>query len=228
MNTINIGLADSQSIFLHGLKMILNTYEDTRYKVCWEGQSGKKLLEEIKGLDLDILLMELCLKDIDGIDILTELKKLNPQVRIIIFTQYTQAKFIKDAFLDGVDGYLLKSDTIENLFNAIETVLQGKTFMGDGISIGPKRGTKSPHDKRKWTSKDAFLMKHELTSREKEILYEICTGKSTKEIAQALYISNQTVSVHKKNIMRKFDVNSSKSLKKIALKFNFQETYSPA
>ncbi len=220
--TVNIGLADSQFIFTEGLKYILHSGITDNLKVKWQVTSGKSLLKKIVEKDIDVLITDLCLEEKDAIDILTELKNLNPKLKIVIFTQYAQTKFIKDSFLTGADGYLLKSDSIENLLEAIETVDNGKTFMGDGISIGPKLQARSPHDSAKWAAEDAFLMKHKLTIREREILAEICEGKTNKEIASDLYISDQTVSVHKKNIMKKFNVDNSKELRQAATEYNLE------
>lgn len=224
--TVKIGLADSQSIFVEGIKRILTGNNNARYEIKWDVSSGESLLKKVEIDPVDVLLTDLCLYEIDGIDILNDLKILDPNLRIMIFTQYAQTKFIKTAFLEGADGYLLKSDEIDNLFNGINTVLEGKTFMGNGISIGPKRTKVLPHDKNSWECEDPFLIKHKLTTREHEILVEICTGKTNKEIAKKLYISDQTVSVHRKNIMRKFNVNSTKTLQKVAANFNFQNNLS--
>lgn len=225
--TIRIGLADSQSIFMEGLKILLQSHSET-FNVVFQVTSGNKLANIISEDPIDILIMDLCLEDKDGVDLIAELKSIKPDLGVLIFTQYAQTKFIKNAFLDGADGYMLKNDKLDNLEQAIHSISEGKTFMGEGISIGPKHSAVSPHNSDRWKTEDPFLLKHELTFREREILSEICEGKTNKEIAGDLYISDQTVSVHKKNIMRKFNVGNTKQLKEIAHEFKLHEYNTPS
>lgn len=216
-------MADIQTLFSEGIRGILKNNKHYDYVFSWSVTSGEELLTKVASENVELLIMDLCLYEIDGIDLIDQLKQKYPEMRILIFTQYAQSKFIKEAFLKGADGYLLKSDTSQNLFKAIETVLNGETFMGGGISIGPKNNLSLPGESEKWASEDPFFLKHELTLREREILSEICDGKTNKEIASELFISDQTVCVHKKNIMKKFNVNSSQKLKLLAKSYNLTQ-----
>ena len=149
-----------------------------------------------------------------------ELKKTNPKVKIVALTQYSESSIVREAFLKGVDGYILKSSQIIELFECIEDVFQNKTYIGDGVRISPEKKSVKKNADPLSTFKiyeDRFLLKQKLSRRESEVLKHIVMDKSTKEIAEELFISNQTVSAHRKSIMRKLGANTTANLIKFAL-----------
>jgi DNA-binding NarL/FixJ family response regulator len=132
-------------------------------------------------------------------------------------TVFDDPRLVKAAFKAGADGYILKSGTKDELFHAIEEVIDGHTFVGRGVMLvdrhnGHGADTGMP-DKR-------FARRHGLTPREMEIMRYIGQALNNKDISEKLYISDQTVSVHRKNIMRKLGVNNTASLIKIAFENN--------
>jgi len=137
---------------------------------------------------------------------------------ILALTMYDEAKLVKSAFKAGVDGYILKNSDPYELLRAIEEVLKGKTYIGIGVQLVGARanGTTFMADKEKGKFEDKFIQKYNLTKREIEILKLISQAFSNKEIASELFISDQTVSVHRKNIMRKLNVSNIAGLIKIA------------
>ena len=130
---------------------------------------------------------------------------------VVVMTVQDDPRLVKAAFRAGADGYLLKSGTTEELFQAIEQVVEGHTFTGSGVMmLEPSQTTKNSHPDK------TFARKHGLTRREIEIMRYIGQALNNKDIATRLFISDQTVSVHRKNIMRKLRVNNTATLIKIA------------
>ena len=216
MRTIRVVIADSHKLFAEGIKAILELNDQTSFRVIGRAFSGSGLLEMVTDIQVDLILMDIRLPDRDGLDILPEVKDMVGDARIIMVSMYNSPKFIKSAFQFGADGYILKDCDSDELFEAIGYVLNGDTYMGTGVRIAPPRN-RVANGEDHWQLEDTFLLKNYLTRRELEILTQIAQAKNNKEIAQALYISDQTVSVHRKNIMRKLHVSNTAGLIKIAL-----------
>ena len=136
---------------------------------------------------------------------------------------YDNQKFVKKAFLNGADGYLLKGSPRLELIKAIQTVLRNNTFMGRGVQVTARQKEKAGSRSGKGAYMDAYSVMQHLTKREHEILQLITQAMSNKEIAQKLFISDQTVSVHRKNIMRKLGVSNTVSLVKAAQRLSISE-----
>ena len=153
----------------------------------------------------------------EGLKHLPAIKKSHPGLRVLVFTLSDDSRLIKATFRSGADGVLLKSVSREELMLAIEDVMNGKTFVGKGITLTDRpaaNGINGP------LPENRFARKYGLTRREMEVMRYIGQVMSNKDIAEKLYISDQTVSVHRKNIMRKLGVNNTASLIKIAFENN--------
>jgi DNA-binding NarL/FixJ family response regulator len=220
---IKIVLADDHQIFIEGLKVVLQRSEEIFCEIIGESTSGGQLLKIMPGLPADLLLLDMNLPDMDGLEVLTHLKELGCKQRVIILSMYDEPKIVKAAFKAGVDGYILKSGNVNELFKAIDTVMKGETFMSFGLSFtdGTRAHTRFSQDGKISVSyEDRFIKKFSLTKRELEVLKLIGQALSNKDIAKELYISDQTASVHRKNIMRKLGVSSTASLIKLAFEHN--------
>lgn len=216
MQQIRVILADDQQIFIEGLKNILENHNGRHINVVATTCSGQKMVELSKGSEAQLLIFELNLQDIDGLEALQKLKA-HKQLKKLVLSRYDDAKLIKSAFKAGADGYVLKNTDISELLYAISELVQGKSYLGDGVHLQAKNGysSKSGNGYRK-IFKDGFIKRHSLTKREMEILTLITQALSNKQIAEELYISDQTVSVHRKNIMRKLGVTNTAGLIKEA------------
>ena len=219
MKRIKVVVADEQNLLIDGLKHLL---QECTGNYLFEVQdcinTGEELLNLARTKNFDLVIMDLKLPVIDGIEIIHRIKDYNPDARILILTSYNSNKFVKTAFKQGADGYILKNSSTEDLKTAMEEVLNGSAHMGNGVGISPeKNGIKKKNENAVWIIEDNFLIKNYLTKRELEILSQIANLKDNKEIAQNLYISDQTVSVHRKNIMKKLKVNDNQALRAIAL-----------
>lgn len=220
MKKIKVVLADGQKLLVEGLKHLLSQCNG-KYELHLENcvHNGQDLIAYCnKKANFDLIIMDIKLPILDGLDIIYKIKEKKPKSRIIVLTAYDSNKFVKSAFKQGADGYLLKNSDIQELKVAIEEVLDGVAFMGQGVSFSPSNnGLIRRNENDVWVVEDSFLLKNYLTRREMEILTEIASEKDNREIAEKLYISDQTVSVHRKNIMKKLRVHTNKELKSIAL-----------
>ncbi len=211
-------IADDHQLFTEGLKNILRRTDKFEFQIIGEAENGRDLLPILKRTYPDLLLLDLNMPEADGLDVLDSIRENYSDMKILALTMYDEAKLVKSAFKAGVDGYILKNSDPYELLNAIEEVLKGKTYIGIGVQLVGARsnGTTFMADKEKSKFEDKFIQKYNLTKREIEILKLISQAFSNKEIAQELFISDQTVSVHRKNIMRKLNVSNIAGLIKIA------------
>jgi DNA-binding NarL/FixJ family response regulator len=211
-------IADDHQLFTEGLKNILRRTDKFEFQILGEAENGRDLLPILKRTYPDLLLLDLNMPEADGLDVLDSIRENYSDMKILALTMYDEAKLVKSAFKAGVDGYILKNSDPYELLNAIEEVLKGKTYIGVGVQLVGARanGTTYMADKERSKFEDKFIQKYNLTKREIEILKLISQAFSNKEIAQELFISDQTVSVHRKNIMRKLNVSNIAGLIKIA------------
>jgi len=214
MNTVRVALADDHQLFLEGIKTILGRAEGIKFDIIGEAYSGKELLDLLKEKQPDLLLLDLNMPEGDGLNMLSIIKKKYKNIRILALTMYDDVKLVRTAFNEDVDGYILKSTGKLELLEAIDEILDGGRFFGEGVRIHIL-----PEDQREIVPSkfdDKFVKKYNLTKREIEILRLITQAMSNKEIAKKLFISDQTVSVHRKNIMRKLQVSNTAALIKMA------------
>lgn len=218
MRSLSVLIADGHPIFIEGLRNVL-AIASGRFHFLLKGvvQGTTGLGEMLNRAPVDLLLMDMNLSDGEGLRLLPEIKKAYPRLRVILFTQSDDARLVKAAFRAGGDGLLLKSTSRDELFRAIDDIMAGKTFLGKGVTLTdsvPSIGSDSALPEAR------FARKFGLTRREIEVMRYIGQVLSNKAIAEKLYISDQTVSVHRKNIMRKLGVNNTASLIKIAFENN--------
>lgn len=218
--SLRIFLADNHQIFIEGMKSVLSRTENYQCDIVGEITTGGDLLKELRETEVDLLFLDMNFPDIDGLEILTKIREFEQELRIIVLTMYDESKIVKSAFQAGADGYILKSSEINEVEEAIEKVMEGHTFMGKGVVLTNGRGRKGFGNIVGMTSEDRFVKRYNLTKREVEVLHLISKALSNKEIAKELYISDQTVSVHRKNIMRKLTVSSTAELIKVVFESN--------
>jgi len=219
MQTIKTILADDQRIFIEGLKSVLQEKSPVPISVVHCAFNGKDLVEAVRQNPANLLILDLKLPDKDGLEVLKVLRKECIPIQVLILSRYDDPKIVKIAFKYGADGYILKDKNVAELFTAIREVLAGNTFVGEGVSFYKKSRSVRLNGKSAsgaYAFQDSFVKRHQLTKREIEILRLITEALSNKEIARELYISDQTVSVHRKNIMRKLGVSNTAALVKTA------------
>lgn len=214
MKSLNVLIADGHPIFIEGLRNVL-AIPSGRFHFHLKGvlQKSSDIADMLARSPIDLLLMDMDMSDSGGLKLLPILKKAHRHLRILLFTQSDDMRLIKAAFRAGGDGLLLRSTSRDELLRAVEDIIIGKTFLGKGVTLtdglqGFGKDVGLPESR--------FARKFGLTRREIEVMGYIGQVLSNKDIAQKLYISDQTVSVHRKNIMRKLGVNNTASLIKIA------------
>jgi len=213
----NIVVLDCQKMFVEGLDAYFNLYQKN-FKILNRVCSAEELQKAILIDEFDILIMELNIPDQDGLSLIQHLRNENPEIKILVLSSYTDTKLVRNAMINGASGYVAKKSTFRELVYGIEEIKEGNTYIGDGLRTSPAAYKKEIEPiKIKSKYNDTFTLKQKLTKREQEILELITQGKSNKHIGKELFISFQTVGVHRKNIMKKLDIRNTISLIKFAL-----------
>lgn len=218
MESIKVLIADDHQLFIAGLKSILSGNEEQKCEIVGVAHNGDQVIQMLKEVETDLLILDLNMPEKDGLDVIDLIRAQNKKLRILVLTVYDESKIVKSAFKSGVDGYILKNVGMDELWKAISEVMEGRTFLGKGVRLNTtlEEIKRKIEDQSRFPSEDKFIKKYNLTKRELEILKLITHALSNKEIGKVLYISDQTVSVHRKNIMRKLGVSNTAGLIKLA------------
>ncbi len=209
MNRIKVLLADDHQIILDGLQSLLkNAAEIT---VIAEANNGREALRVLELLQPDVVLMDIDMPVMNGIEALKEIRRRFPTVKVIILSMHSETGMIRSLMDLGAQGYLLKSCSQEELFTAIRKVARGQSFFSPDVTLSLLRT-----DGGERTIKDA--RNEMLTDRESGILKLIVGGFSNKEIGEKLFISHRTVDTHRTNIMKKLNVSNIAGLISYAIR----------
>lgn len=207
MNPYAIVLADDHAMFREGIRRIIERIEDVA--ITGEVNDGLELLELLKASCPDLIILDISMPNLRGLEAIREIKKSYPQIKIIVLTMHKKKEFILQALRDGADGYLLKEDASGELIRAVQAVRNGGKFLSHLLSSVLTR----------------LALEEEkpevLTMREREVLKLLAEGRKTAEIAKLLYISPYTVRRHRSNIMEKLHIKSMADL----LKYAISQTY---
>lgn len=210
---INLAIADDQTLFLKGLKYIIDTFDNIRLKVIAE--NGRQLLDQLEHEPVDVVLLDLNMPVMDGIETVRHLKKDYPHIKVIFLTMYDDDRLIAHVMEIGANGYLLKDEEAEVVREAIESVMRTGFYFNDYVSKALLRDVKNKGGQQ---SSPKFQPRLDLTRREMEILELICREYPTNEIANKLFISPRTVEGHRKNLLEKTGVKNTAGLVIYALK----------
>lgn len=212
MEPYRIVLADDHVLVRQGLRRILAERADL--EVVGESSDGLELLNLLNHVTTHMVILDIFMPNLRGIEAIHEIKAAHPDVNVLILTMNKDKEYLYLALSAGAKGYLLKEDADKELFSAIEKVRQGKTYISpffseevfdDLVQIG--RGD----------AKTIFET-DPLTPREREVLKLVAEGKSSKEIANLLFISVSTVNNHRASIMEKLNLNKATDLVKYAIR----------
>ncbi len=218
MSEIRSVIVDGQSIFRAGLKAFFEQTVEPNVVVIGEENTAEGLTLFLhKNLNTELVFLDLNLPDQDGLELVPQIRKQFKNVKIMVLTSYSDYKFVGQALKNGADGYILKSNEPQDLLEGVNEVMAGNTYIAPGLHITPPNGKRLTNGIKKSIYEDRFVIKQKLTKREHEVLELITQAKNNKEIAKELYISDQTVGVHRKNIMRKLGVRNTINLIKFAL-----------
>jgi DNA-binding NarL/FixJ family response regulator len=208
---IRVLLAEDHILVRQGFRRILE--DDPGISVVGEARTGLEAIDQCKELKPDVVVMDLSMPDLGGLEATAEILKADPQIKILILSMYSNEAYVRKAFELGAKGYILKNAIEVDLTRAVMALAEGQAYFSPGVSHivleSMKAGT------FQGTSQDPY---EKLTLREKEVLQLIAQGKSNKEIATLLNISVNTVAVHRARVMETLNLHRTAELVLFAVK----------
>jgi DNA-binding NarL/FixJ family response regulator len=207
METYTIVLADDHAMFREGARKIIERINDV--SISGEVNDGLELLEFLKSSSPKMVIIDISMPNLRGLEAIREIKRTYPKVKILVLTMHKKRAFVRQALKDGADGFLLKEDVGGELIRAVHTIRKGNKYLSPLLSGLLANLTLEEEETEV------------LTRREREVLKLLAEGKRTNEIARALYISPYTVRRHRANIMEKLGLNNLAELVKYAISQNY-------
>lgn len=204
MERPQILLADDHALMLDGFCTLL----EPRYEVVGTASDGRELIESAIRLRPDLIILDITMPILNGIDAGRAIRKHFPQVKLLFVTMHTSPTYMQAALEAGANGYVVKSSGRSEILTAVETVLNGSRYVSPGLG-GDWLG--------RWRQNAATAHPLPLSARERQILQLTAEGKSRKEVAYILNISEKTVAFHRNNVKRKLGLTSIAGLTKYAL-----------
>ena len=209
-NMISVILVDDHIILRDGLKNLLE--EESDIKIIGEANNGREAVKLVLEKKPDIVIMDVAMKDMNGIVATRHIKEVDPKINVIALSMHSERQIVIGIFKAGASGYILKDSTSIELVKAIRTVYRGRKFLSPEISDIILQEISD-------VNKDsADIGADLLTKRENEVLQLIAEGNATKKIAKILFISYKTVESHRANIMEKLDIHNIPELTKYAIR----------
>ncbi|MGA2463410.1 MAG: response regulator transcription factor [Thermodesulfobacteriota bacterium] len=207
---VRIVIAEDHTILREGLKSLLSSNPD--FEIIGEAEDGREAIRCVEKFKPDLILMDLSMPRMNGMDAIKEIKKRFSETKILVLTVHKTEEYILATLKFGADGYILKDSTHAELVLAVKNVLSGKHYISPGISEkvieGYLEGKKTLKRKSSWET---------LTQREREILKLIAEGYKNKEIGDYLCISPKTVEKHRANLMEKLALHNVQALTTFAI-----------
>jgi len=210
MKKVRLLVADDHKIFRQGIKKLLE--EEPDLQVVGESADGRETVKKATELKPDIVLMDIAMSNLNGLEATKQIKKVLPEVKVIMLTMHKNEEYVLQSFQAGASGYILKEGAVEELVSAIRSISADKSFLSPTVSK---------------TLVDAYLRKMEtgktetpfdlLTDREREVLQLIAEGYTNREVAKQLFISVKTVEAHRAHIMQKLNIHDIAKLVKYAI-----------
>jgi DNA-binding NarL/FixJ family response regulator len=207
--SIKILLADDHAIVRSGLARMFQQQEGI--EVVGQAENGVSAVALARQLSPDVVVMDIGMPDLNGIEATRQIVKESPRIKVIGLSMHSSKKYIREMFKAGASGYLLKNCPFEELTEAVNVIIGGKTYISPSIS------TAVIGDYISGAVDDKSSVFAVLTEREREVLQLLAEGKTTKQIAERLHISAKTVEAHRLKIMHKLDIDNIAQLTKYAI-----------
>jgi len=207
-----IYLADDHAMVREGIKLVLAQRPD--YEIAGEASDGLELLAMLKrGTPPDAIILDISMPKLRGIEAIRDIKSISPETKVLVLTMHKDEDSLRQAFVAGANGYLLKEDVAKALFAALESIRKGEIFVSELLGVELKDAwVRIFRENRGIPDMDV------LTAREIEVLKLIAEGRSNREIAELLFISARTVDHHRARIMEKLRLKGTAELTKYAIK----------
>ena len=206
MSKIRVLLVDDHAIMRDGISALINLQDDI--EIVGEASEGKEAIEKARELVPDVVIMDISMPEMDGLEATRRIKKKNPSVKVLVLTQHDNREYILSTIKSGSDGYLPKRALGSELVAAIRAIHQGHSFLyptAAGILL---------EDYRRQVEKEPY---DRLTEREREVFRLIADGHTSREIADMLFISLKTIHNHRAKIMEKLNIHNKSELIKYAI-----------
>jgi DNA-binding NarL/FixJ family response regulator len=200
-------LTDDHAIFRKGIRKIIEEIDDVA--VCGEANDGLELLELLKTTRPDLIILDISMPNLRGLEATEEIKKLYPEIKILLLTMHKKKSFVQLGLRAGADGFLLKEDADSELYRAIASLKQGHKYFSPLLSSIMLDLTRTRPETEA------------LTRREREILKLLAEGKKSQDIADILFVSIHTVRAHRYNLMKKLKFKSMADLVRYAISNEF-------
>ena len=208
MDKIRLLGVDDDPIMRDGIRSLLGLHEDI--EVIGEASEGKEALEKIPLLEPDVVIMDIAMPGMDGLEATRQIRKKHPKIKVLVLTQYDNKEYILSVIKAGASGYVLKRALGSELVSAIRAVKGGESFLYPSAATAliedylQKAREEEPYD--------------QLTAREREVLKLIAEGHTSKEIADMLFLSLKTVQGHRSKVMEKLNLHNRTELIKFAMR----------
>jgi two-component system response regulator NreC len=211
MDRIRVLIADDHAIVREGIHMILDTRDDI--EVVGEAADGLETISQVKKLSPDVVLMDIAMPGLGGLEATLEIVKTNPDSKVLVLTQYDDSEYIYRFLKAGAAGYVLKKTVGRDLVSAIRSVAEGKSFIDPAVADRVIKG----YLEHPSPSGDESLYER-LSDRERTVFKLIAEGYTSRQIADTLYLSIKTVMTHRANIMDKLGLHNRAELIKYAIR----------
>lgn len=211
MKKIRVLIADDHAIVREGIRMILALHDDI--EVVGEAANGQEAIERVNELTPDIVLMDIAMPGLGGLEAMLEIRQLKPETRVLVLTQYDNTEYIYRFLKSGAAGYVLKKAAGNDLVAAIRAVYQGKSFVDPSIADKVIKGFLERPD-----VKEDEIVYESLSDREKQVLKLIAEGYTAQQIADILHLSIKTIMTHRTNLMDKLGFHNRAELIKYAIR----------
>ncbi|NLI80599.1 MAG: response regulator transcription factor [Deltaproteobacteria bacterium] len=214
---VTVLLAEDHTIVRQGLAKLLEA--EPGIEVVGEARNGREAVSKVDELKPDVVIMDIAMPLLNGIEATRQIRKNRPQTKVIILSMHSQDRFISELFTLGASGYLLKDSSGPDIVKAIDSVMKGDTYLSPSISKKVIEDYVSLK-KTKSSREDLYA---KLSNREREVFQMIAEGRSTKEIADILCVSVSTVKTHRANIMEKLEIENISQLIHFAIDLGLVE-----
>jgi DNA-binding NarL/FixJ family response regulator len=218
-----IFVADDHEVVRRGLCALLQAQPD--WEICGEAADGREALEKAQKLKPDVIILDIGMPSLNGLEATRQILKINPQTRILILTLHDSDQVVREVLNAGARGFLLKSDAARDLVAAVEALRRDKTYFTSKVAAMVLEGFLKQGTPAATTAPPT---RGRLTPREREIVQLLAEGKSTKEVAVALGLSVKTAETHRSNIMRKLELHSVSDLVLYAVRNNIVHVVQPS
>ncbi len=210
MSKITVLLVEDHHVVRKGISYLLSLEEDI--DIVGEAEDGNEGTKMAKELYPDVVIMDITMPNLNGIDAVRQIRKSVPNTKVIILTMHTREQYIRQVLREGASGYLLKESTQDELVNAIKAVHKGEVALSPSVSkFIFNEYVKQNDPKQEVDSLET------LTDRERQVLRLISEGNTNKDIAKRLEISKSTVNIHRTNVMKKLDIHDTVGLVKYSI-----------